>query len=571
MNVLQNPSFKAKIGYNGFDLSMLRKFTSTTGQLLPVYHALLMPGDKISAHVESLTRTKPLASPAMASIKERFDWFFVPMEQLYKPFGAFYYGVQDLGSNFFTEQGDIKQMDFKSFPNLVLKNLIDGFVHSHDYNVGSTPAADGFRLLEMLGYPLAKYISDISEYVSTDDYEEIDYSFLSRSYPLHILGAYQKIYFDFYRLSDRELNNPGAYNFDSFAVGGNLLDNVSELCTLRYAALNKDYFTAAQISPIFGSDNVSGFTPSEFDYGKVQQWLTGLDSVAVQDVQQLTSGPDKTTVGLAGFQSTALQKDMSKVNVANIRSMFAVDKLLEITRRSGKHYDAQTLAHFGVDVPQGINGEVLYLGGSDSRIDIGDVISTAGTETTDLGQLAGKGYGNHRGADIQFEARSHGVLMCIYHAAPEIDYYQEGLDPELSVIDRTDFVIPEFDDLGFQPLFAFQTAFNSTTNDTNLNVIRGWLPRYMAFKKKYNVVNAGLSGGLQYWTTATDPLPGNSLSNFLCRADYLNPIMLASFKSVIPASGGVIDDIYGTDPLINQVYFDVKKASKMSTFGLPNL
>ena len=100
-NIYSNPTHRAKIGYNGFDMSQLLKFTSTTGELLPVYYDFLQPGDKVSLNSILKTRTLPLQTAAMCNIKERVEWFFVPMNQLYSIFEDWYFGIKDFKSNMF--------------------------------------------------------------------------------------------------------------------------------------------------------------------------------------------------------------------------------------------------------------------------------------------------------------------------------------------------------------------------------------------------------------------------------------------------------------------------------------
>lgn len=574
-NVFSNPEFKAKLSYNGFDLSMLRKFTATTGQLLPVYHAVLSPGDKVTLSTELKTRTKPLASPAMASVQERIEWFFVPIEQIYNAFSAFYYGVQDLGSDFYTDNnGNLRTLNLSTFPKASLFEILNAISIYPNLNVFGSAFADSFRFLDSIGVPVGQFGKEFAGFLDDGDPNYLtDFPYVNRAVSLLLPAAYQKIYYDYYRLSDRETNEPSAYNLDSFSVNGSLSNqSLARLFTLHYRPFGKDYFQSVQVSPIFSRDNVSSFASGTgYDYGKVDQWLSGTNRVVpVNDIG--LEGAPQTTIALENAQySQTGVNDLYRISTANIRAMFAVDKLLEVTRRAGKHYDMQTLAHFGVEVPKGLTGEVMFLGGSDSRLDIGDVIATAGTETTDLGQLAGKGYSYNQSGKIQFEAKGHGVLMAIYSAVPELDYWQTGADPETTLLERTDFVIPEYDELGMQPLFRFSSDVKN--EDVNyLDTILGWSPRYLPFKSKYNVVNSGFAGGLNYWTTAIKPLSGNTLKSFLCPPNLLDSIMLASYNSTMSnPENWTVDDVYGTDPFISQIYFDVKKSSKMSTYGLPNL
>ena len=63
--------------------------------------------------------------------------------------------------------------------------------------------------------------------------------------------AYQKVYFDYYRNPLYELNDPSAYNVDSYF--GSAFDLSTVYSTLRYRNWNKDYFTS--LSPSFqGAD-----------------------------------------------------------------------------------------------------------------------------------------------------------------------------------------------------------------------------------------------------------------------------------------------------------------------------
>lgn len=72
----------AKLGRSSFDMSKEIKFTSSCGDLLPIYYDYLSPGEQINIGTSIFSRTKPLATPAFTSIKEYVDYFFVPFRQL---------------------------------------------------------------------------------------------------------------------------------------------------------------------------------------------------------------------------------------------------------------------------------------------------------------------------------------------------------------------------------------------------------------------------------------------------------------------------------------------------------
>ena len=52
LKALDNPQYQANNNYHAHDMSMTRKFSSSVGQLLPVYHDFLYPGDKVRFSTE---------------------------------------------------------------------------------------------------------------------------------------------------------------------------------------------------------------------------------------------------------------------------------------------------------------------------------------------------------------------------------------------------------------------------------------------------------------------------------------------------------------------------------------
>lgn len=551
-SILKNPTHRAQLGYNGFDMSCVDKFTSTVGELLPRYYDYLSPGDKVTCNVQMLTRTMELDSAAMMHLVEHIDWFFVPFEQLYKPFGSVYYGIKDLQSSNFVNAVS------PNFPSCGLNVIANAMVDSQFESTfpfysqfGSEIARYQWRLIESLGFPT---ISSGNAFVSSGT--GTDQGVYTKIVPW-LAAAYQKIYFDYYRLSDRELNDAEAYNLDRWYNSASISDTaIVKMFTLRYRPWKKDFFTNQFISPVFTDGSTSQHDSNNLN--RVNQWLTEVSNVGIIAPSVGEDGTKATTVAI-GDSSTAVYD--RQFNPANVSTVFAVNKLLEITRRAGKHYDMQTLAHFGIDVPTGIAGEVMYLGSQSSDINIGDVIATAASETNALGQVGGKGYGSGSGHPITFTAPCHGVLMAIYSCVPEVDYSQAGLDRLNTYHKPQDMFIPEYDNLGMQPLFRYQSSFGSITSNSE---ILGWQYRYSELKTKFNRVTGGLKQGrtLAYWTTQRGGMVNSSLEQFLINPSYLDSVMLVNYD----ASAG--SSIYSTDPLIHHFYFDVKKSAKMSTYGL---
>lgn len=562
-NILKNPSFSAANGYNGFDMSKYLKFSSSVGHILPVYYDLLQPGDKITAKSTLKTRTMVLDSAAMVQIEEHLDWFFVPMEQLYHFFNEFYYGVQDFRTNFITNPSQFGQY----YPYFKYDDLVNTFTFRQSGPVASryfssiSANCESFRLLDLLGFPVEKIHASLHNGSSTVNYSLI---------PV-LLQAYQKIYYDYYRLDDREQNHSQAYNVDS--IKGQYFNSIFDMLDLHYIPWKKDFYTNNFISPIFTDEaNASSLG---IQTNQVNNWLGGIIGFDTSNIAGNLSTNLQPATSVA-ITNQDMQDGTAMINAANIRSMFAVDKLLEITRRAGKHYDKQTLAHFGVDVPTGISGEVFALHSSQSEINIGDVIATGngsvGNASSVLGQVGGKGFGLGVDNGFQFDAPSHGVLMCVYYARPIVDYLPSGVDAFNIKVNSYDWFKPEYDNLGMQPLFAAQTDFSEDSSNNVNTYIVGWQYRYNEYKNKPNTVNGALAHdpNFKIWTTSKKPA-GNNLVNYLVDPSFLNNIMSVNYNPTYDESVDQLYTVWQTDPLLHQIYFDVKKASKMSTYGLPSL
>ena len=258
------------------------------------------------------------------------------------------------------------------------------------------------------------------------------------------------------------------------------------------------------------------------------------------------------------------------LNTANLRSMFAVEKLSQITREAAKHYDAQVLAHFGVEVPQGISGECFKLGSDDAMVQIQDVTSFASTEQSALGDLAGKGiaYGENSNQH-EFIAPCHGILMAVFYALPSVDYRSTGIERINTYRTREDFFNKSLENLGQQPTFTYE--LNGDTRPGNVGSIFGWNWRYMESKVKYNVLNGNFNTTSKNWSSGkldVSPIRSNYGSAFYyCDPRFLDTIMAVSFE---PKSTDAFE-VFGRDPLKHMFKFHVYKSSQMSPFSLPSL
>ena len=121
-------------------------------------------------------------------------------------------------------------------------------------------------------------------------------------------------------------------------------------------------------------------------------------------------------------------------DVLSLRRGEALQRWKEISLNVPQNYRAQIKAHFGVDVGENMSGMSTYIGGDSSSLDISEVVNTnlQSGDAQSEAVIAGKGVGSSQGSE-KFEARDWGVLMCIYHNVPLLDYVSSAPDPQLFV------------------------------------------------------------------------------------------------------------------------------------------
>lgn len=371
--------------------------------------------------------------------------------------------------------------------------------------------------------------------------------------------AYQRIYNDFYRNQQWEKADPTCFNVDYLYNGGLMsTDEVSNLFNLRYRYWQKDWLTSALPSVLYteGIFNLPTFTNG------------------FQEPDLLRGSGDTSVV---------VNTDTTNyLSVADIKAAFALEKMLEATRRAnGLDYSSQIAAHYGFKVPESRRDCAQFIGGFDNTVAISEVISTANGTAVDpttkassssvAGQMFGKGIGSMNSGKINFDVKEHGLIMCIYSIAPQVDYNAEFMNPFNRKLNRMDYFQPEFQNLGLQPILQSDLCF--TTNTDVNNGVLGYTSRYAEYKNSRDLVFGEFQsfGSLSAWTTPrmnTYTYKGDdkkqqsflSLRNFMIDPKVLDPIFSFNY-----------DGRTMTDQFMINSYFDVKAVRPMSVVGSMNL
>lgn len=595
-NVMSMKNIRNRVHRNAFDKSSKCVFSAKVGELLPVWNEEVLPGDKFKININSFTRTMPLNTAAYSRIREYYDFYFVPIRLLWRFSDNFFTQMKTNNSSFSGSISNSLLIQYTTHPYITSETIITDFlnlVHYPQWTAYEDPVGDGVisedddnlykvnelgffrypltrKLLEYLGYSNNFYADDDQQDEQSVDYmygfdEDSNYAF--NPFPLL---AYQKIYADYYRFSQWEDIEPWTFNIDyldedSDEIGATVVrpytSSSGSAAVMRHTMLDLRYCN-------WDKGMLTGFMSSQ-QYGDTAYASPLLGS---QDLFDSDSGVSYniTTDSEMFYNGSGMG-----LSVLALRQAEFLQRWKEVSMSGNQDYKDQVEKHWGVKVPNVRSNMCQYLGGTSSSIDISEVINT-NLDNSDP-EIKGKGVGAVRDF-IDFEAKEHGIIMCIYHAAPLVDFTSTGVSPLNSKCDFTDYAIPELDSVGMQsmPLSLLFGAgvYNSDGDALALEPteVIGYAPRYYDYKTSVDRVRGVFNTNMVQWVT---PLNGSMLYNIVQRSyEKDNVIIPYSFFKVNPS---VMDHIFGivadsslnSDQLLVNSYFDVKAVRNLDYNGLP--
>lgn len=575
----------------GFDLSKKFCFTAKAGQLLPAYWKLVLPGTKLNLKDMHFTRTMPVNTAAYTRIKEYFDWYFVPLRLINKNLNPALVNMLDQ-SNIATSliqnkvvSDEIPYTDFSTIAEVFKKFESSGLDNQFDI-VGFKRVPQSIKLMRHLRYGNFLYDPSWDSLTSKNmGYSSVKDFNLYAQWNLNVnilpLAAYQKIYCDHFRFEQWEKAQPYTYNFDYYS-GGNILADYQQdptgllskdnLFSLRYANYPRDLFMGILPSSQLGSVATVDISISASVFPgpfgtypilgtKPTSTVGGAVALSSQDPG---SYPNKV---LTAVQQTNF--DILSFRIAN-----AIQRMREIQQCAGQGYKEQLEARWNVKLSTALSDHCTYIGGNSSQINISEVLNNNLDAAQSQADIKGKGVGSGSGSEF-FETQEHGILMCIYHSVPVLDYELSGPDLQLLNTYATDLPQPELDNLGLEalPLFTLMNRVGSSyPKSLKSNSILGYVPRYIAYKTDVDCVEGAFLTSLTSWVAPltideifTKLSLGSSSVNwslnyglFKVTPRVLNPIFVSQ-----------CDDTVDTDQFLVEAFFDVKAVQNLDYDGMP--
>lgn len=549
-------SLRNKTSRNGFDLSFKKNFTAKAGELLPVMVKEVLPGDSFKINLKSFTRTQPINTAAFARIREYYDFYFVPYDLLWNKANTVLTQMYDNPQHSVSMNPTDNFVLSGTMPSITASGLAKYLVNVNDSGeesnyFGYNRALCSAKLMEYLGY------GNFYRYAKGDQFTWDEHPLLN-NIKFNIFGflAYQKIYADYYRDSQWERVSPSTFNVDY--MDGATSDNSIE-----------PYLDGDSSSDIITNYNL-------FDL-RYCNWQKDLFHGLVPHQQYGVSAVVQTSDAVAGSPS--------EFSILALRQAEFLQKWKEITQSGNKDYKDQIEKHWGVSAGDALSEMCTYLGGISSSLDINEVVNSniTGDNAADI---AGKGTGVANGY-INFNAGGkYGVIMCIYHCLPMLDYTADLLESAFTKVNAADYAIPEFDRIGMEAV-PLAKMINPLKTDGGLNftpfasLILGYAPRYIDYKTSVDSSIGGFRDTLKNWVISYS---NASICNQLSSSSPSGPVLPGLEPSVAPMNytffkvnpnclnplfAVAVNSEISTDNFLCSSFFDIKVVRNLDTDGLP--
>lgn len=560
-NIMNLVKLKNNPSRNGFDLSRKRNFTAKVGELLPALVLPVIPGDYVNIDLTSMTRTAPLNTSAFARVREYYDFFFVPYQLLWNKantvLSQMNYNQQHATGLSFDNtplQDELPHLSTQNIAQYVYNMIGQTTGFGLNY-FGFNRGMQTVKLLEYLDY--GTYMTSEGERGETVTFP-VDVNLMA-------LLAYQKIYADFYRDQQWESPNPSSFNVDYItgqtstqvtlpafnATTPDPFYSDYNMFDLRYCNWQKDLYHGLLPSPQYGetavvpinggsagSGDITFTIPQQelsfYKSGSKEYTFSAIDSVgrnSSQGFEAFFANPDtssysKSSNGDLYIKDSAQGTDLTKLkfngylaaqqitahtsggssadgglSILALRQYEFLQKYREIQQSNDQDYKAQIKAIWGVDVPNALSEQCTYLGGTSTSLDINEVVNTNLTGDN-AANIQGKGISVNNGK-VSFKSDGQfGVIMCIYHVLPIVDYTANIVDHQHLLVNAADFPNPVFDRVGMESVTSLgldmSIAEAGRPLPTNPSLL-GYAPRYINYKTAIDTSVGAFKRSLSNW------------------------------------------------------------------------
>jgi hypothetical protein len=481
------PQMKASRTRFNRDQTILTTFDA--GKLIPFYVDEVLPGDTFSVDTAAIIRMSTPKYPVMDDSFIDFYYFFCPNRILWDNF-----------KHFMGEVEETPWMPTKTYTVPQIK--INGN--------GAVAKPNERSILDYMGVPT-----------------KINKPFSVNALPVR---AYVKIWNEFFR--DENVDNAAAIKTDDedviynstedqkgtmeedlkFAISGNNLLPVNKF---------HDYFTSCLPYPQRGPNVTLPLTGNarvewSFSAQELQEYGIMTDNGAQHLIPASgnTLGAPKRNED-NGKPRVLLGKDSGGVSmwvpmearldnatsatINQLRQAISVQQYYEALARGGSRYREQVQAIWDVIISDKTVQVPEYLGGGRYHVNINQIVQTAENDKSPLGETGAMSVTPINESSFTKSFEEHGFVIgvcCVRHNRS----YQQGLERFWSRKDRLDYYVPQFANIGEQPVKKKEIMLTGdATDDQTFGYQEAWADYRMKPNRVSGLMRSNATGTLDFW------------------------------------------------------------------------
>ena len=488
----QIPKMEASRTRFNRDQTILTTFDS--GQLIPFYVDEVLPGDTFSVDTAAIVRMTTPKYPVFDDAFIDFYYFYCPNRILWDNFKYFMGEVESTPW--------VPKKEYK-VPQIVISGT----------EAEKLPRENS--ILDYMGVPT-----------------KIGAKFSINALPIR---AYVMIWNEFFR--DENVENQAVLMTGDSDV--NYADRNSSLSQIlqdayrggRCLPVNKfhDYFTSclpypqrgpAVTLPMEGNAPIrlgDSFLQYEDFPGPVQMVLGSSSASSrpgsVAYTQETGLPGEKKKVQFTGTEISSgeagaggwMYADLANVTATTIndlRKAVAVQQYYEALARGGSRYREQVQALWNVVISDKTVQVPEYLGGGRYHVNVNQIVQTSGQQTstdTPIGETGAISVTPINESSFTKSFEEHGFVIgvcCVRHNHS----YQQGLERFWSRTDRLDYYVPQFANLGEQPVKKKEIMLTGkATDEETFGYQEAWADYRMKPNRVSSLMRSNATGTLDFW------------------------------------------------------------------------
>ena len=474
----QIPEVKASRTRFNRDQTILTTFDS--GKLIPFYVDEVLPGDTFNVDTSAIIRMTTPKYPVMDDAFIDFYYFYCPNRILWDNFKQF--------------MGEVEETPWMPTKEYKVPQIV---IDAND----------------------APYERSILDYMGIPTKVRKETNIRINALPIR---AYVKIWNEFFR--DENVGNAAVeFKDDSDKSYGDTNDENNMEKILQEAArggrclpVNKfhDYFTScmpyaqrgpAVALPMEGNAAVKLYKDAKLTEQEPEASVIRLDQNG-EIYNDVENKPATVSGGaINNNKSSYIGTDLGSVTATTIndlRKAVAVQQYYETLARGGSRYREQVQALWDVVISDKTVQVPEYLGGGRYHVNINQIVQTSGQQAnndTPIGETGAMSVTPINESSFTKSFEEHGFVIgvcCVRHNHS----YQQGLERFWSRRDRLDYYVPQFANIGEQPVKKKEIYLTGTaTDEETFGYQEAWADYRMKPNRVSGLMRSNATGTLDFW------------------------------------------------------------------------